>query len=52
MNAKITKILKEQFRLESFREGQEEIVQSVIDSKDTLVFMPTWGWKSLTYQFH
>lgn len=44
-------ILKNKFQLENFREGQEEIIQSVIEKKDTLVFMPTWWGKSLTYQF-
>ena len=46
----LNKILKESFWLESFLEWQEEIIQSVIDSKDTLVFIPTGWWKSLTYQ--
>lgn len=46
-----TEILKEKFNLESFREWQEEIIKSVINWTDTLVFMPTWGWKSLVYQF-
>lgn len=44
-------ILQQTFWLDDFREGQEEIIQSVINKNDTLVFMPTWGWKSLTYQF-
>lgn len=44
-------ILQQKFGLPSFREGQKEIIKSVLDIKDTLVFMPTWGWKSLTYQF-
>lgn len=46
----LQKILQDNFKLESFREWQEEIIQSVVDGNDTLVFMPTWGWKSLTYQ--
>ncbi len=46
-----TKILKEEFKLESFREWQEEIIRSVIEWNDTLVFMPTGWWKSLIYQF-
>ena len=50
MKTKLQQILQQQFKLESFRDGQEEIIQSVIDWKDTLVFMPTGGWKSLTYQ--
>lgn len=43
-------ILQNTFGLESFREGQEEIISSVVEWNDTLVFMPTGGWKSLTYQ--
>ncbi len=50
MEVELLKILKEKFRLESFREGQEDIIKSVVNWNDTLVFMPTWGWKSLTYQ--
>lgn len=50
MQTKLNKILKEKFRLESFRDGQQEIIESVSNWVDTLVFMPTGGWKSLTYQ--
>ncbi len=42
--------LKEYFQLNSFREGQKEIVESVVSGNDTLVFMPTGWGKSLTYQ--
>jgi ATP-dependent DNA helicase RecQ len=41
MQNKLQEILQQQFRLESFRDGQEEIVQSAVDGKETLVFMPT-----------
>jgi ATP-dependent DNA helicase RecQ len=41
MKTKLEEILQQQFKLESFRDGQEEIVQSAVDGKDTLVFMPT-----------
>ena len=47
---KLEKILKEKFWLESFRQWQEDIIKSIIDWNDTLVFMPTGWWKSLTYQ--
>lgn len=46
----LQEILKNNFKLEEFREGQEEIVTSVCEKNDTLVFMPTGWWKSLTYQ--
>jgi len=46
----LEKILHENFGLKNFREGQKEICESIISWNDTLVFMPTWGWKSLTYQ--
>lgn len=46
----LEQILLEKFWLESFRPWQEEIIKSVINWNDTLVFMPTWWWKSLIYQ--
>lgn len=47
---KLDEVLKNKFWFDSFREGQKEIIESVISWNDTLVFMPTWGWKSLIYQ--
>ncbi len=46
----IKKVLKDTFGFNFFKEGQEEIVKSIISKNDTLVFMPTGWWKSLTYQ--
>ena len=46
----LEEVLKNVFKLKSFREGQKEVVESVIERNDTLVFMPTWWGKSLTYQ--
>lgn len=50
MASNIHSILKDTFGLENFREGQEEIIQSVVSGHNAMVFMPTGGGKSLTYQ--
>lgn len=34
-------VLKDTFGLESFLEGQKEVVESVLRGNDTIVFMPT-----------
>jgi ATP-dependent DNA helicase RecQ len=42
--------LKEFFGFDSFKGMQRDVVQSVLDGKDTFVIMPTGGGKSLCYQ--
>lgn len=43
-------ILKQYWGFEGFRALQEEIIQSVLDGKDTLALLPTGGGKSICFQ--
>ena len=47
---KIGKLLRGVFGVERLRDGQQQVIDSVLDGKDTLAIMPTGSGKSLCYQ--
>lgn len=50
MNNSAIDFLEKYYGYKSFRRGQENIINSIIDGKDVLAIMPTGGGKSICYQ--
>jgi ATP-dependent DNA helicase RecQ len=46
----INKLLRQMFGIEQLRDGQQQVIDSVLDRQDTLAIMPTGSGKSLCYQ--
>jgi ATP-dependent DNA helicase RecQ len=45
-----TSALRDYFGYDSFRKGQENVIENVLQGKDSLCVMPTGGGKSVCYQ--
>ncbi|ADO77329.1 DNA helicase RecQ [Halanaerobium praevalens] len=50
MCSKINHLLEKYYGFSSFRKGQKEVIESILNQKDTTVVMPTGSGKSLCYQ--
>ncbi len=51
MSPELSSLLRHRFGFDSFRAGQEEAIQSLLNKQHTLAIMPTGAGKSLIYQF-
>src|SRR3954466_944608 len=46
----LKRTMRSTFGVEAFRPGQEQVIRSVLERRDTLAVMPTGAGKSLCYQ--
>ncbi|HHW35981.1 MAG TPA: ATP-dependent DNA helicase RecQ [Bacillales bacterium] len=47
---RLEKVLKEKFHFSSFRKGQKEIIQDLVNGKNVMAMLPTGAGKSICYQ--
>lgn len=46
----LQELLQRQFRMDRFRPGQQQVIQALLDGRNSLAVFPTGGGKSLCYQ--
>jgi ATP-dependent DNA helicase RecQ len=49
-SADVLAVLRDAFGFDSFRPGQEEVIEAVLGGHDCIAVMPTGAGKSLTFQ--